>query len=261
MHRVCVPVCVSWRPPRWFRGGTARLELLNLQRSSSPAVAGFRGARGRAVPSEPRSRLTLPQVHADPRHALVLDPCSLPRWVHSHPLPLALPRGRRLQPPRCPLSAGAWLLLLPRLARAEGAGELDAGGGGREDRVSPRRLRTCGWMRGWRAETASSHLQRFFHAGIPGVGPCLLPGRKPRSLGTLRPELLHCSRGWGQLVPAHRGGLLTSWSHLVRSPCCAFVHVTPVENGVGGSHRSLGAAKEFVPRVEVRGWLGVFSAT
>lgn len=46
------------------------------------------------------------------------------------------PHGRRLQPPSCPFSAGAWLLLLllPRLARAEGAGELDTGGGGREDR-------------------------------------------------------------------------------------------------------------------------------
>lgn len=69
------------------------------------------------------------------------------------------PRGRRLQPPSCPFSAGAWLLLLllPRLALAEGAGELDAGGGGREDREGGKEAgdlrRDAGleWRRGTRS--------------------------------------------------------------------------------------------------------------
>lgn len=256
--------------PRWHSvSGAARTAAAGRVLQPSP---GFRGAQGREVPGEPRSRLTLPQVHGDPRHALVLDPCSLPRWVHSHPLPLALPRGRRLQPPHCPLSSGAWLLLLllPRLARAEGAGELEAGGGRRGGQgQSPQAGDLRRDARLQRRRLALIHLQHspraylFFHDRVPGVCLCLLPGRTPPSPGTIRPELLRCFPGWGQLFgpsPQRRAAHILVPPSPITSLCCAFVLVTPLENSVGGSYHSLGASKELVPRVEVRVWFGVFSA-
>lgn len=272
MHRVCASVCVSWRPPRWSEVAQRVGSCSNCSGRVLQPSPGFRGAQGREVPGEPRSRLTLPQVHGDPRHALVLDPCSLPRWVHSHPLPLALPRGRRLQPPHCPLSSGAWLLLLllPRLARAEGAGELEAGGGRRGGQgQSPQAgdlRRDAGLQRRRPALTHLQHSPRAylsFHDSVPGVCSCLLPGRTPPSPGTIRPELLRCFPGWGQLFgpsPQRRAAHILVPPSPITSLCCAFVLVTPLENSVGGSYHSLGASKELVPRVEVRVWFGVFSA-
>lgn len=88
------------------------------------------------------------------------------------------PRGRRLQPPSCPFSAGAWLLLLllPRLALAEGAGELDAGGGGREDREGGKEAEDLRGMPDWSGGEAPAPIPY-----VPWVRPGSLPGSTPSS--------------------------------------------------------------------------------
>lgn len=99
--------------------------------------------------------------------------------------------------------------------------------GGRHE-VSPRRLRTCGELRGWRSGDPPSPISRaapgaylFFHARVPGVSASF-PGTRHVAPGPFVPSYsVVFGTGDNCLVPAHRGGLLTSWSHLVRSPCCA----------------------------------------
>ncbi|XP_041514059.1 cochlin isoform X2 [Microtus oregoni] len=121
MHGVCscLSVCpgVPHANMRWHSvPGTALCAMARLSRlrplPRSPGALGSPASLAHASLSR-RSSQT-PAMPSSWIHALCLG-----GYAPSPPRP----RGRRQQPPSCPFSAGAWLLLLllPRLARAEGA--------------------------------------------------------------------------------------------------------------------------------------------
>lgn len=76
-------ISVSWRPPRRREVAQCVRDCSICSGQALPPSPASEEPGGPGVPGEPRSRLALPQVFADPRHARVLDPYSLPRWVRA----------------------------------------------------------------------------------------------------------------------------------------------------------------------------------